>query len=142
MTPLSGGTEATDPAALAAAERLMSLYGHLLDERAFDRLVEVFTDDVVFVSPMPDAPTTTSLAELVERWSAPSLPHPVAHHATNVVVLAEDEDGMDVVSKGLALEADGRAWSVVYRDALRRTGDGWRIARRAVEVRPRTFGGW
>jgi ketosteroid isomerase-like protein len=142
VTSVSGDTEAADPADLRAAERLMALYGHLLDERAFDRLAEVFTDDVVFVSPMPGAPTTTSLAELVERWSAPSLPHPVAHHATNVVVLAADHDGMNVVSKGLALEADGRAWSVVYRDTLHRTRDGWRIARRSVEVRPRTFDRW
>jgi hypothetical protein len=61
--------------------------------------------------------------------------HPLAHHATNVVV-TEDADGtVRVLSKGAGVGAGGRVGSVTYRDIAVRTPDGWRIAERVVVLR-------
>ena len=56
--------------------------------------------------------------------------HPLAHHATNIIV-SEDPDGtVRVLSKGLGVGPNGRVGSVVYRDVVVRTSAGWRFAAR------------
>jgi hypothetical protein len=68
-------------------------------------------------------------------WAAPDAMHPLAHHATNIIV-SEDPDGtVRVLSKGLGVGPNGRVGSVVYRDIVRRTGGGWRFASRVGELR-------
>jgi hypothetical protein len=61
--------------------------------------------------------------------------HPLAHHATNIIV-SEDADGtVRAVSKGLGVGPQGRVGSVVYRDILERTPQGWRFAERTAQLR-------
>ena len=63
-----------------------------------------------------------------------SAEHPLAHHATNIVV-SEHEDGARAISKGLGIGHKGRTGSVVYRDRLVQVNDVWRISHRRVALR-------
>jgi hypothetical protein len=60
--------------------------------------------------------------------------HPVAHHVTNVMV-GMDAGGATMRSKIVGTLAKGRAGSADYRDRLRLTPGGWRIAERVVTLR-------
>jgi hypothetical protein len=54
---------------------------------------------------------------------------------TNVVIEAENERRARVRSKGLAVNADGTAGSVVYDDVVERRAADWRITYRKVSAR-------
>jgi 3-phenylpropionate/cinnamic acid dioxygenase small subunit len=111
-----------------AVHELLALHGHLVDAGEFDRLGELLTDDAEYAG-------IRGFAELEAASRRLGDGNPVAHHVTNIVV-TEDPDGtVRARSKGLGVYADGRAGSVVYDDVLRRTPDGWRIARRVITAR-------
>ena len=118
-----------------AIHELIALHGHLMDAGQLDRLGELFTADVVYdledfgfgALRGSDAIRDAALA-LGER-------NPLAHHVTNVVIGDENERGVNVRSKGLAVNADGSAGSVVYDDIVKRGEDGWRISYRKVSAR-------
>jgi hypothetical protein len=68
-------------------------------------------------------------------WTGDLTVHPLAHHATNIVV-TEDPDGtVRVLSKGIGVGNRGRVGSVTYHDVVVRTADGWRLAHRRAELR-------
>ena len=117
-----------------AIHELISLYGHIVDERQFSRTHEIFTDDAIYdVSDFKSGVHIGHMAIAV-MWAAESR-HPLAHHATNVVVV-EDTDGVvRVVSKGIGLIADGRVGSVTYRDIVEKRAEGWRITERVATLR-------
>jgi len=120
-----------------AIHELLALYGHLIDERRWDELGLVFTIDVVYDATDFGMPVTRSLSHLVAEWTSDAgrARHPLAHHATNVVV-TEDADGtVRVLSKGVGVGAGGRVGSVTYRDVAERTPDGWRLTERVVVLR-------
>ncbi len=75
-----------------------------------------------------------SLDDLVDRWSADLDQHPLAHHASNLVVWA-DGDVVRGRSKGIGVGDGGRVGSVVYDDVFVRSADGWRIASRTARLR-------
>lgn len=118
-----------------AIHELLGWYGHLLDDRRFDDLDQVFTADAVYDGEDFGMGTTRSLAELRALWTGPTANHPLAHHATNIVITAVDADTAEVVSKGIGVGPKGRVGSVVYRDTVVRTADGWRMRHRAVTLR-------
>jgi hypothetical protein len=120
-----------------AINELLSLYGHLIDERRWDELDRVFVDDVVYDASDFDMPVTRGLAELVAEWTSDvgMTRHPLAHHATNVVITEEEDGTVLVLSKGIGVGAGGRVGSVVYRDVAVRTANGWRLASRAAHLR-------
>jgi hypothetical protein len=116
---------------------LVSLYGHLIDDRRWADLEQVFTPDAVYDAADLGLPVTRSLADLLAQWTSPEgmERHPVAHHATNVVV-SEDADGtVRIWSKGIGVGPGGRVGSVAYRDVAVRTREGWRLAERVVTLR-------
>lgn len=82
-------------------------------------------------------PVTRSLRELVTEWTSAEgmRRHPVAHHATNIVVLEDPDGTVRVRSKGIGVGPGGRVGSVTYDDVAVRTGDGWRLASRRVVLR-------
>ena len=61
--------------------------------------------------------------------------HAADAHRPNVVITSGDGEIAEVLSKGLAVRADGSCGTVVYHDELRRGEAGWRIARRRVSPR-------
>jgi hypothetical protein len=116
-----------------AIHELLNLHGHVCDAGAFERFEEIFTADVVYDVTDLGGGTMRGLDECRDASIALGGGNPVGHHVTNVVVEAGgSSDGVDVVSKGLGLRADGTLGSVVYRDRVVRRPEGWRIAHRTV----------
>ncbi len=117
-------------------QQLIAAYGHIIDARQWHRLSELFTADVVFEPWQDGVPPTTTLDQLIARWSAPGFPHPTAHRATNVLIDVADDDVVVVTWKGISVHRDGPSRSFVYHERLRRTAQGWRGFWRRVELRP------
>ena len=122
-----------------AIHELLGLYGHLIDDRRWGDLHLVFTADVVYDASDFGMVVTRSLTDLVAEWTSEAgmARHPLAHHATNIVVeAAAAADGtVRVRSKGLGVGAGGRVGSVVYDDVVVRTDGGWRLASRTARLR-------
>jgi ketosteroid isomerase-like protein len=127
-------------ATLSVADRieiheLAAWYGIVIDDRDWEGLARVFTDDAVFVTsgfgPGRDQ-RIEGLAAI--RAYMDGARHPVAHHVTNVAVEI-DASGVRLRSKIVGTLPKGRAGSADYRDRLRHTSQGWRIAERLVTLR-------
>lgn len=116
---------------------VLGLYGHLVDERRWDELGRVFTDDVVYDATDFGMPVTRGVPALVAEWTSEvgMTRHPLAHHTTNVVVEVGDDGVVRALSKGIGVGAGGRVGSVTYRDEVVRTSAGWRIRLRTVVLR-------
>ena len=125
---------------LAAADQLaihelLALYGHVIDEREWQRVEELFTERSVYDMREFGLGVVRGAAAIRALWSAANAAHPLAHHCTNIIV-SEDADGtVRALSKGLGVGANGRVGSVVYRDVLERTQAGWRFASRTAYLR-------
>jgi SnoaL-like domain len=119
--------------------RLIDRYGHVLDERKWSLLPEIFTEKATFDATAAGYHAMTGLEAIREHWSGPSVVHPLGHHATNVLVTMVTEDEAEVRSKGISVFADdsgrGEVSSVLYVDRVVRTGSGWRIALRQAHRR-------
>ena len=116
-----------------AIQELLNRYGHLIDERQFSRLGELFTENAVFDLSGFDGSRYEGLDAII-RMMHDSEQHPLAHHATNIVL---DTEGEEVValSKGIGVGNGGRVGSVTYRDRLVSTESGWRIRERHCALR-------
>ena len=112
----------------------ISLYGHLLDEHEYSRLSEIFSCDANFDLSGYGGINYTGLKAIVELMEN-SEEHPVAHHASNVVIEKIAEGCARVKSKGLGVGRKGRVGSVTYTDIFTLTSEGWRISRRQVTLR-------
>ena len=89
-----------DPSDRWAIHELIGLYGHVIDDRRWPDLGLVFTDDIVFDATDFGNPVTTSLEELRSLWRSDESMHPLAHHATNIIVTEEDDGTVRVLFKG------------------------------------------
>ena len=119
---------------VTAIHDLLARYGHVIDDRRWQDLGLLFTEDALFDASDFGAPVTASLEELRAMWSSDDDQHPLAHHATNVLV--DEIDGVvHVTSKGLGVLRDGRVATLVYHDEVRRTDAGWRLSRRVATRR-------
>jgi hypothetical protein len=118
-------------------QQLVNLYGHILDERQFSRVHELFTADACYdVSDFESGIHFGSTA-IAQLWKTASDKHPLAHHATNIVVTVDVDGTVRAISKGLGVRTAGGLSTVVYRDVMTRTPAGWRIAERiAIRRRP------
>ena len=122
-----------EPIDTGAIAQLLALYCHIVDDKQWDRLGDVFAADGSMTVANMYA-THTGLAELRVLYSE-TMNHPLAHHSTSVVVLDHLGDTAQVVSKWVTVRADGGAGTGVYRDHLVRTAAGWRVhARLATPV--------
>jgi ketosteroid isomerase-like protein len=94
---------------------LINLHGHLTDAGKLDEAGELFTPDVTY--------------DLI------------GHHVTNIVITPVDARSARVQSKGIGIQADGTAGSVVYDDIVTRQPGGWEISYRKVTARRAALGG-
>ena len=124
-----------DPQDTLAIHELLALYGHIIDERAWERIGELFTERSVYDMREFGLGVVRGAAAISALWSGPHAAHPLAHHATNILVTEEPDGTVRVLSKGLGVGANGRVGSVVYRDVVERTPQGWRFASRAGYLR-------
>jgi len=113
---------------------LVSLHGHLADDRRPDELHRLLTDDASYDVTAYGFGVVQGLEALTALFAERPGQQPVGHHVTNVVVNEHDHDDSraGVRSKGLSVMADGSAGTVVYDDIVVRTDAGWRIAHRTV----------
>lgn len=118
-----------------AIHRLIALYGHLVDDRQFSRVDEIFTDDVRYDLTDFGAGVLVGAQAVVDYWSLPSTRHPLVHLAANVVIDVDPDDIVRVLSKGVGIGYGGKAGSVTYRDVVRREGGRWLIAERICRLR-------
>jgi 3-phenylpropionate/cinnamic acid dioxygenase small subunit len=125
-----------------AIHDVIALHGHVADDRDWDRLDELFTDDAVLDLEDFGYGTLHGLQAIrsLSRGSQDDNGQPLGHHATNIIVVGQDEEGVRARSKALAVMADGTSGTAVYEDTLRREERGWRISRRKVVSRGRTTG--
>jgi hypothetical protein len=128
--------------ALSADDRLaiyevIALHGHLVDAGAFERLEEVFTEDVVYDLEAFGGGLLEGIDAMVDAALALGDDNPLGHHVTNTLVIDDDGDVATVHSKGIGIRADGTTGTVDYEDVVRRTSAGWRVARRRIIPRRR-----
>ena len=106
-------------------------YGFLIDDREFDRLGEVFTDDahvdyrIQGVEPLTGNGPFDGLAEIERQMHI--LEHPVQHMLVSHLIDSVSDEEVVVRSKALVPLHSGAIADIVYRDVLVRTSAGWRI---------------
>lgn len=130
-------TSSQDTRSLSVEDRLsihelISLHGHMADDRQHDRLDVLFTDDAAYDVSAYDFGVVRGLDALIELFRQRPGTQPIGHHVTNVIVAPRDDHTATVRSKGLAVMADGTTGTVTYDDVVVRTDAGWRISRRTV----------
>ncbi len=124
-----------DTADRLAIQELLALYGHVIDARQWQRVEELFTPTSVYDMRDFGLGVVTGADAIRAQWSRPDAMHPLAHHATNIVISEGAGGTVQVLSKGLGVGPNGRVGSVVYRDTVERTAAGWRFASRTGELR-------
>jgi hypothetical protein len=118
-----------------AIHELLALYGHIIDAREWQRVDELFTATARYDMREFGLGLVEGAAAIRELWSRPDAMHPLAHHATNIVVSTNADGTVQVLSKGLGVGPNGRVGSVVYHDVVERTQAGWRFAARSAVLR-------
>ncbi len=117
-------------------QMLLGLYGHILDDRDWDALDRVFTENVVFDASDSGLGVVRGIPALIEAWREPFDGHPLGHYMTNVFI-SEDEDGtVRARSKHLGVRV-GTITLMTYDDVLVKTPEGWRLAERVAKVQHR-----
>lgn len=114
----------TPVAAEDAAEihHVLAVYAQVVDNRAWDHVGDVFTDDAI----IGDA----GLDGFMERVRSVHPYHP--HYTTDSVLHARADGTVRAWSKYVIVRTDGSIASGDYLDSLVRTEAGWRIAHRVV----------
>jgi 3-phenylpropionate/cinnamic acid dioxygenase small subunit len=119
-----------DSSDVVAIHDLLSHYGYVVDDAAWDRLDEVFAPDGVFDISVIGKGTPTGLDELRRCYA--ELDHPLAHHTTNAVVEQNGPHRARVRCRYLVVYPDGRTGTGEYRDEVVLRPEGWRLQRRTV----------
>jgi hypothetical protein len=117
-----------------AIAELISLYGIIIDERQWILVSALFTHDAVYDITDFDAGVLHGADEIRKFWESTAL-HPLAHHATNVLVRGDRCGNAVALSKGIGVGRGGKVGSVTYYDEFRRTDSGWRISKRVAILR-------
>jgi len=113
-------------------ERLIFLYGHVIDDKEFDRLGEIFAEDGSFAIEGTDIALSGLAA--IEAFMR-SITHPLAHYSTNVLIDLEPRaDVATAKVKIFAPRANGTCALGTYHDVVVRTDNGWRFQSRLVKV--------
>jgi hypothetical protein len=124
------GLSAEDTIAL---HQLVHRYAHIVDDAEFERLSEIFTDDVEFDTSAFGNPPLRGIGPVIASYV--DARHPVAHHVTTAVVSSDPDGTVRVRSKVLSLLGGGLCGSGTYDDIAVRTPDGWRISQRVIGLR-------
>ena len=110
-------------------EKTLHAVAYILDAREYDRMGEVFHEDVLFSN--PGRLEAQGLAQVQDAFTAIANPAR-SHSITNVIVSITSDTSATAVCKALTVRSDGEVAPAEYRDALTRTRDGWRISERRI----------
>lgn len=109
---------------------VLNKVAYILDSKEYDRMGEVFADDVQFSN--PGRLTANGLDELkaaFRSFPAPSL----SHHITNLLLSGREDGTVEALCKALSQRADKSIVAAEYTDILKRTPKGWRITSRTIK---------
>src|SRR5690242_8943714 len=110
-------------------------YGDAIDDRAWDRLDQIFTADAVFDMVDLGAARCEGL-EAIKRFMDVEAQHPRTHTMTNIYV-DETPTGVQLRFRIVALLGGGLVGTASYYDDVVKTDAGWRVAHRVVTRRRR-----
>jgi 3-phenylpropionate/cinnamic acid dioxygenase small subunit len=110
-------------------------YGDAIDDRDWDRLSQIFTEDAVFDLTDLGEPRLDGLAE-IKRYMAEDAKHPRTHLMTNIYV-DETAEGVGLFFRIVALLPDRVVGTASYYDDVVKTADGWRVHHRVITLRRR-----
>lgn len=111
--------------------QVVARYGHVLDEFAWERLTEVFTEDVEYDLSAFDRPSLHGVREIADAFGGRTI---FAHHTTNLEITSDAADEVRAQSKFIGVMNE-RVVTGDYHDVVVRTPNGWRISSRAASVR-------
>ncbi|MDH6181708.1 hypothetical protein M2152_001890 [Microbacteriaceae bacterium SG_E_30_P1] len=115
---------------------VIAIYGHVVDDDAWDRAHLVFADDFVFDFSEFGRPNLNGVAELRTALRNRKV---YSHHSTNIVIQEAPDGTARVRSKFIGFSNEGPPISGDYRDVFVRTSAGWRLSRRRSSVRDPRF---
>ena len=110
-------------------------YGDAIDDRDWERLDRIFTDDAVFDLTDLGAPRLEGL-EAIRAFMDTEARHPRSHTMTNIYV-DESVEGVRLSFRILALLPEGRMGTASYYDDVVKTDAGCRVKHRVVTLRRR-----
>jgi ketosteroid isomerase-like protein len=120
---------------------LVHRYALHVDDRRWDAVAALFTDDAVLVVPEPPRTLEPAVSRGVSEAMAALAGALRTVHEVHGEVYEQTPDGARGVVRGTThhlLERDGGTvdltWRLRYDDAYRRTPAGWRFARRALTI--------
>jgi ketosteroid isomerase-like protein len=118
-----------------AARRLVARYCHLVDDRDFDALVDLYTDDGRFLVLGTDLQGKRAMREWLD-----SVPDPMFHHVSNVVVSNGSNGTVHALSDCLVGgKRDEGPWSIWmlgrYHDTFVGDGRDMRFSQRIFTAR-------
>lgn len=112
-------------------QQLVSEISFMVDERNWDDLERLYTDDGIFDASLAGYPSVEGQAALRKHMEAAN--HPLSHYTTNPVVKPIDNDSANVVSMIIGAWQDGTFTAgATYRDRVVRTDKGWQMKCRKV----------
>lgn len=110
-------------------------YGDAIDDRDWERLGRIFTDDAVFDLTDLEVPLLEGLPA-IKRFMDEEAKHPKTHMMTNIYV-DEDDSGVQLYFRIVALRSKGLTGTASYYDDVVKTPAGWRVQHRVVTLRRR-----
>lgn len=111
--------------------QILSLWGHLVDRREWNRFSEVLTEDAFYDCSIFGFQPVTGIEAIRGLFNLEG--HAKAHHTTNTYVREGAGKELNAESKGLGILSDGSVASVTFVDVLRPTPAGWRLASRTLK---------
>ncbi len=108
-------------------------YGDAIDDRDWDRLDQIFTEDAVFDLTDLGAPRLEGL-DAIKVFMDVDAAHPRTHTMTNIYV-DETDEGVKLNFRIVALLPEGRVGTASYYDDVVKTEQGWRVKHRITTLR-------
>lgn len=110
-------------------------YGDAIDDRNWEGLARIFTEDAVFDLTDLGAPRLEGL-EAIKVFMDTEAQHPRTHTMTNIYV-DEVDDEVRLNFRIVALLPEGRVGTASYYDVVVKTPAGWRVQHRVTTLRRR-----
>ena len=110
-------------------------YGDSIDDRNWDQLRTIFTEDAVFDLTGVGSRVLTGIDDIV-AFMEEEAAHPRTHMMTNVYASPTD-DGADLRFRIVALLGQGKTGTASYYDEVVKSDAGWRVQHRETTLRRR-----
>ena len=110
-------------------------YGDAIDDRNWDRLKDIFTDDAVFDLTGVGARRLEGIDDIVHFMNIEAS-HPKTHMMTNIYV-DEHEENVTMNFRIVALLGKGLVGTASYYDRVVKTDHGWRVQHRECMIHRR-----